>query len=135
MSYQKLIIVGYLGRAPEMRYTPSGTAVTSLNVASNRTHTDQDGQKVQETTWFRVSVWGKQAENANNYLQRGSRVLIEGELRPDKETGGPKVFTRNDGTAGASYEVFAHNVRYLSTARNEYEEAGPDVGDGDNIPF
>jgi single-strand DNA-binding protein len=131
MSYQKLIIVGYLGKAPEMRFSASGTAVTSLNVASNRTYSDQDGRKVQETTWWRVSVWGKQAENANNYLQKGSMVLVEGELRPDKETGGPKVFTRNDGTPGASYEVFAHNVRYLSAAQQGERER---VNDED-VPF
>ena len=114
MSFHTIIIVGNLGRDPEMRYTPNGNAVTSLNVASNRVYSDSNGQKVKETTWFRVSVWGKQAENVNNYLQKGSMVLVEGELRPDRETGNPRTFTRNDGTTGASYEVNARTVRFLS---------------------
>ncbi|NPV41549.1 MAG: single-stranded DNA-binding protein [Anaerolineae bacterium] len=139
MSFHTIIIVGNLGRDPEMRYTPNGNAVTSLNVASNRVYTDTNGQKVKETTWFRVSVWGKQAENANNYLQKGSMVLIEGELRPDRETGNPRTFTRNDGTTGASYEVFARNLRFLSSTRSggggaESVDEGPEMNDED-IPF
>lgn len=120
MSYQNLIIVGNLGRAPEMRYTQTGVAVATLNVASNRTWTETDGTKKSEVTWWHVSVFGKQAESCNNYLQKGSLVLIDGELRPDKETGNPRVYTKNDGTPGASYEVFAHNVRFLGS--NEAEE-------------
>ena len=131
MSYQKLIIVGNLGADPTMRFTPNGTAVTNMNVASNRTWTDTDGTKKSETTWWRVSVWNKQAEACNNYLQKGSLVLVEGELRPDRETGNPRVFTRNDGTTGASYEVFAHNVRFLGGT--EAQETAP--LDDDQIPF
>ncbi len=138
MSFHTIIIVGNLGRDPEMRYTPNGNAVTSLNVASNRAYTDTNGQRVKETTWFRVSVWGKMAENANNYLQKGSMVLIEGELRPDRETGNPRTFTRNDGTTGASYEVFARNVRFLSSRSGGGQdgglEDGPEMKDED-IPF
>ena len=115
MSFHTIIIVGNLGRDPEMRYAPSGDAVTSFSVASNRQYTDSSGQKVKETIWFRVSVWGKQAESVNTYLQKGSSVLIEGNLRPDKETGNPKTFTRSDGSTGASYEVNARTVRFLST--------------------
>ena len=139
MSFHTIIIVGNLGRDPEMRYTPNGNAVTSLNVASNRVYTDTSGQRVKETTWFRVSVWGKQAENVNNYLQKGSMVLIEGELRPDRETGNPRTFTRNDGTTGASYEVFARNVRFLSARSGSGGQEGgfddgPEMNDED-IPF
>ena len=77
------------------------------------------GQKVKETTCFRVSVWGKQAESCNTYLQKGSSVLVEGELRPDKETGNPRTYTRNDGSTGASYEVTALNRPLpLHTRRN-----------------
>ena len=57
--YQKMIIAGNLGRDPEMRYTPSGQAVTNLNVATNRQYKDNSGENAKETTWFRVSVWGK----------------------------------------------------------------------------
>ena len=137
MTYQKLIIIGNLGRDPEMRYTPSGDPVTSLNVASNRQFNDASGAKQKETTWFRVSVWGKQAESCNTYLQKGSMVLIEGELKPDKETGHPRIFTRGDGSQGASYEVTARTVRFLTPrggAQEDMVEDGGDLGDED-IPF
>ena len=112
--YQKLVIVGRLGRDPEMRYMPDGTAVTQINVATDRRWTDKStGQPVSETTWFRVSVWGKQAETTNQYLAKGRMVLIEGHLRPDPQTGGPKLFTRQDGTSGASFEITAETVRFL----------------------
>jgi len=138
MSYHKIIIVGNLGRDPEMRYTPNGSAVTTMNVATNRVYTDQSGQRVKETTWFRVSVWGKQAENVNNFLQKGSMVLVEGELRPDKETGNPRIYTRNDGTSGTSFEVFARNVQFLTPRSGATEEfGGEDSGDmgEEDIPF
>jgi single-strand DNA-binding protein len=98
-----------------MRYTPSGQAVTNLNVATNRQYSDSSGQQVKETIWFRVSVWGKQAETCNQYLKKGSKVLVEGRLVPDANTGGPRVWTRQDGTASASYEVSASMVRFLSS--------------------
>jgi single-strand DNA-binding protein len=137
MSFHTIIIVGNLGRDPEMRYAPNGNAVTSLNVASNRTYTDSSGERIKETTWFRVSVWGKQAENANTYLQKGSSVLIEGDLRPDKETGNPRTFTRADGSTGASYEVTARTVRFLTT-RGAGADSTSDSGSGgtdEEIPF
>jgi single-strand DNA-binding protein len=137
MSFHTIIIVGNLGRDPEMRYAPNGNAVTSLSVASNRQYTDSNGQKVKETTWFRVSVWGKQAESANTYLQKGSSVLIEGDLRPDKETGNPRTFTRSDGTTGASYEVTARTVRFLSS-KGSAADGDADTSAGnveEDIPF
>jgi len=135
MSFHTIIIVGNLGRDPEMRYAPNGNAVTSISVASNRTYTDSNGQRVKETTWFRVSVWGKQAENVNTYLQKGSSVLIEGELRPDKETGNPRTFTRADGSIGTSYEVNARIVRFLSTkGGNADSNSSGGVAD-EEIPF
>ena len=120
MSYHTLLIVGNLGRDPEMRYTQNGSAVTSLNVATNKTYTDQAGQQVKKTVWFRVSVFGKQAESCNEYLKKGSLILVEGEINAD-EDGNPKIFTRNDGSSGASYEVMAKNVRFLSTKSEEAE--------------
>jgi single-strand DNA-binding protein len=137
MSFHTIIIVGNLGRDPEMRYAPNGNAVTTLNVASNRAYTDSSGQKVKETTWFRVSVWGKQAENVNTYLQKGSSVLVEGELRPDKETGNPRTYTRADGSTGTSYEVTARIVRFLSTKGGSADNLS-DSGSGgtdEEIPF
>lgn len=119
--YHTVVLVGNLGRDPEMRYTPSGQAVTNLSVATNRQYTGADGNAVKETTWFRVSVWGKQAENCNQYLKRGSKVLVEGQLQPDAN-GNPKTFTRQNGEAGASYEVRASTVRFLSSAGENAEE-------------
>jgi single-strand DNA-binding protein len=138
--YQQIVIVGNLGRDPEMRYTPSGTPVTSLSVATNRKYTGSDGQAVKETTWFRVSVFGKQAEACAQYLKKGSSVLVEGRLTPDANTGGPRVFTRQDGTTGASFEIFANTVRFLSSrdAAGSGSVGGVDevpAGGEDDIPF
>src|SRR5512143_3880081 len=112
--YQQTVIVGNLGRDPEMRHTANGTPVTSLNVATNRRYTGNDGQVVKETTWFRVSVFGKQAEACAQYLKKGSSVLVEGRLQSDPKSGGPRVFNRQDGTTGASFEIFANTVRFMS---------------------
>lgn len=136
--YHTIILIGNLGRDPEMRYTPSGQAVTSFSVASSRQYTGANGQKVKETIWFRISAWGKQAETCNTYLRKGSKVLVEGRLVPDSN-GNPRIWTRQDGTSGASYEVSASTVRFLSTRGEAEGEFGGDEiveGDaGDEIPF
>ena len=109
--YQKVIIAGNLGRDPEMRYTPSGQAVTNFSVATNRQYTASDGQLVKETTWFRISAWGRLAETCNQYLRRGSKVLVEGRLNTDPQSGGPRVYTRQDGSTGASFEITADTIK------------------------
>ena len=106
--YQKLIIIGNLGREPEMRFTPNGDPVTTFSVATSRKANGKD-----ETTWFRVSVWGKQAESCSKYLSKGAKVLVEGRLRPDA-SGNPTTFQRKDGTWSASFEVTAESVRFLT---------------------
>lgn len=117
--YQKLIIVGNLGQDPEMRYLPDGQAVTNLSVACNRRWTDRvNGQPQEEVTWYRISMWGKQAEAANQYLGKGRQVLVEGRLRPDPNTGGPRLWTRQDGTVGASFEMVADRVQFLGSNGN-----------------
>ena len=116
--YHHILIVGNLGRDPEMRYTPSGTPVTSFSMATSRKYTGSDGQQVKETAWFRVSVFGKQAEACAQYLKKGSACLVEGRMTPDLQTGGPRTWTRQDGTTGTSFEVVANTVRFLS-ARGE----------------
>jgi single-strand DNA-binding protein len=126
-----------------MRYTPSGQAVTSFSVATNRQYTSGNGEQVKETIWFRVSTWGKTAEICNQYVKKGSKVLVEGRLTPDKTTGGPRIWSKQDGTAGASFEVTASTVRFLS-GRDE-GSSGPMAGGGgmemaelppeDDIPF
>mgnify|MGYP001417504278 CR=1 FL=1 len=133
--YQNLMLIGNLGRDPEMRYTPTGQAVTNLSLATNRQYTDAAGQRIKETTWFRVSVWGKTAENCNQYLQKGSRVLVEGRLNPDPATGSPRVWTRQDGTVGASFEVTAHRVQFLSTRSEDNGYAEEEPVDDEPIPF
>ena len=136
--YQKLVIVGNLGTDPEMRYTPSGQAVTNFSVATNRGYTSSDGNKVDETTWFRVSVWDRQAEACNQYLRQGRRVLVEGRLNSDQTTGGPKIWNRKDGSPAASYEITAVTVKFL-TSRQEDESyqstTTPGPEEEDEIPF
>lgn len=75
----KVMIIGHLGRDPEMRYTPSGKPVTGFSVAVSRTFT-QDGERKEETEWFRVSAWNKLAETCSQYLRKGSKVYVEGRL-------------------------------------------------------
>jgi len=137
--YQKIIIAGNLGRDPEMRYTPTGQAVTNFSVATNRQYTSSDGQLVKETIWFRISAWGKLAETCNQYLRRGSKVLVEGRLNADPQSGGPRVYTRTDGTTGASFEITAGTVRFLSTRQEDdaylaSEPMGDQIAE-DEIPF
>jgi len=143
MSFHTTILVGNLGRDPEMRYTPSGQAVTSFSVAVSESYTSANGEKVKRTIWFRVSAWGKQAETCNQYLKKGSKVLVEGRISADPNTGGPKIWTRQDGTSGSSFEITAVTVRFLSTRGDN--EGGPVSGGGgmemaelppeDDIPF
>jgi len=141
--YQKIIIVGNLGRDPEMRYTQDGTPVTSFSVATNRRWTNPDGSQGEETIWFRISAWRRLAETCNEYLQKGRQVLVEGQLVPDPNTGGPKIFTRRDGTAGAAYEVRAFRVLFLGgrgeappAAAPGAPEEPPVEGEGEGeIPF
>lgn len=134
--FQKVILVGNLGRDPEMRYTPSGQAVTNLNVATNRRYTDSNGQQVEETVWFRVAVWGRQAETVHQYLRKGRQVLVEGRLNAD-ENGNPRIWTRQDGTPAASFELTAQNVRFLGGRADaegaDFQEETP--GTEDDIPF
>ncbi len=141
--YQKIIVVGNLGRDPEMRYMPDGTAVTNFSIATSRRWADKaTGEPREETTWFRITVWRKQAETANEYLSKGSKVLVEGRIKPDPNTGGPRLWTRQDGTVGASFEITADAVRFMS-ARGEVsseQAGGGDLGSApaqeeDEIPF
>ena len=137
--FQKVILVGNLGRDPEMRYTPGGQAVTNFSVATNRRYTDSSGETRDETVWFRISAWGKQAETCNQYLKKGSRVLVEGRLNGD-ENGNPRMWTGQDGSPRASFEVTSQNVRFLS-GRDEGGLGGDEGGSAaapppdDDIPF
>lgn len=128
--YSKLIIIGALGRDPEMRYTPSGQAVCNFSVATDESYV-KDGQKVKKTTWWRVSTWGKQAETCNQYLKKGSKVLVEGKITAD-DNGNPRIFNKSDGTASTSFEVNASVVRFLSSVEHKQDA---DAIDGAELPF
>ena len=110
--YQKIMISGNLGGDPDLRYTPNGTPVTRFSVATNEKWSDKDGELQERTTWWRVSVWGKQAETISQNLRKGSPVFVEGRIDPDPETGGPKVWTDRSGQARASFEIIARRVKF-----------------------
>jgi single-strand DNA-binding protein len=112
--YHRITIVGNLGKDPEMKYTTDGKAVTTFSVAASN--------RKDETAWFRVTTWEKQAETCNQYLHKGSKVLVEGRLKAE-----PNVYQRKDGTWGASYEVTAESVRFLTAKGEQVESADLDV--------
>lgn len=114
MTYQKLQIIGHVGRDPELKYTQSGQPVTDFSVATNRSWTGNDGQRREETTWFRVTVWGKQAETCNQYVSKGKLVMCEGRLAPQIN-----IWTDREGMARASYEMTAESVRFLGGRADE----------------
>jgi single-strand DNA-binding protein len=132
--YHTLIIVGNVGKDPEMRFTPSGQAVCSFSVATNRSYTANSGEQVKETIWFRVTAWGKQAEVCNQYIKKGMKVLVEGRLTPDKATGAPRIWTNKAGEPQSSFDVQANTVRFLSGhgEGEKHEQSTPfDSGDED----
>ena len=134
--YHKIVVAGYLGRDPEIRYLPNGTPVTTFSVASSRRWTDREGQPREETVWFRVSVFGRQGEACNQHLRKGQAVLVEGRLRPG-EDGNPRVWIGNDGVARASFEVVAQVVRFLGRAGRSAASAPEGVPDEveEEMPF
>jgi single-strand DNA-binding protein len=138
--FLRIIAVGNLGRDPKMRYTPNGQAVTSFPVAVNRRWSTKDGGQGEEVTWLRVSAWGKSAKSCKKHLAKGSLVLVEGRLSPDK-SGGPRTWTRQDGSAAASFEVVADTVRFIGAKHAEGQQpssADAEHGDAeaqDEIPF
>ena len=132
--YQQITLIGNLGRDPEMRYTPSGTAVTNFSVATSRSWTGQDGQRQDKTTWFRVAAWDRLAETCNQYLTKGQKVLVVGEVEE------PSTWTDREGKTRASLEVRARNVQFLNTrAESEARPGGPAADPGpsaeEDIPF
>lgn len=144
MNLNKMQIIGRLGRDAEMRYTPSGKAVTNLNVAVSDSYTDANGQKVEKTMWVKVSAWGKLAESCNTYLVKGQEVYVEGKLTFDAQTGSPKIFTKGDGTHAASFEMQAFTVQFgqkPAGAQATQQSQSSNYGQGammppdDDIPF
>jgi len=121
----KVILIGNLGRDPEVRYTSGGQAVASLRVATSRSWTDkQSGQKKEETEWHEVEVWGKQAEQCGEYLSKGRQVYVEGRLKTDKWQ------DKQSGQDRYKVKVVAENVRFLSSGAGGGRGAGAGAGAG-----
>jgi single-strand DNA-binding protein len=111
--FSRVEIIGHLGGDPETRFTQNGASVCSFNVASNRAWTNNDGSKGEETTWWRVSAWGRLGEVCQQYLTKGQLIFVEGQLKPDRETGRPSVWTDQNGQPRASYELRASSMKML----------------------
>ena len=128
-SFNKITIVGHLGRDPEIKYTPNGDAVCTFSVATTEKKKDEEAI----TTWFRVTTWKRQAEVANQYLSKGKAVYVEGRLRANE-------YTDRDGNKRASLEVACTDVQFLSGGNGEQPEtrkaqnASQEVTD-DDVPF
>jgi single-strand DNA-binding protein len=115
MSFNKIILIGNLGRDPELRYTPQGTPVCSFTVATNEKRKDKAGEMQDFTTWFRVTLWGRQAETASQYLTKGRPIYVEGRLRLEE-------WTDRDGKQRNTLEVHATDMQFIGGGRAD--EAG-----------
>jgi len=115
--FEKHIIIGNLGRDPEMRYTPSGVPVTNFSVAVNKRYT-KDGERFEKTTWYKVVAWRKLAETCGQYLAKGRSVLVEGDLSAE-------AYLDREGKPAAKLVLTATNIQFLGSA-------GRDAGDGDD---
>jgi single-strand DNA-binding protein len=133
----KVMIIGHLGRDPEMRYTPSGRPVTSFSVATSRNWTTADGDRRSETEWFNVVAWGSLAEICNQYLKKGQQVYIEGRLQTRR-------WEDEEGNKRSSVEVIAREMSMVGERRESAEgetETGAEAeinfprSDEDEFPF
>ena len=115
--FQQLILIGNLGSDPEMRYTASGIPVTNFRLAVNRRWTNTEGQSQEKTTWFHVSLWRRQAEIASQYLAKGHRVMVIGEVDS------ARPWTDRDGNLRAAIEVTGNELKLLENrASNGHSE-------------
>ncbi len=136
MSFNKVILVGNLGRDPELRYTPQGTPVCTFTMATNERRKDKAGELQDHTTWFRVTLWGRQAETASQYLTKGRQVYIEGRLRVEE-------YTDRDGKPRHTLEVNGTDMQFIGGRTDEAVAAKPPAGEpaeqadmsDDDIPF
>jgi len=131
-SLNKVMIIGNLGADPEMRFAPSGSPVTSFNIASSRIFTTKDGEKRQETEWFTVVAWDKLAENCNQFLSKGRKAYVEGRLKT-------RSWEDKEGVKHYKTEVIASQVIFLdrSGAAPLPEEAAEGEGEipPEELPF
>ncbi len=123
MTWHQTIVVGNLGGDPELRYMQSGNAVCNFSVAvSERWRDRQTGEQQERTTWYRVAVWGAQAESCNTYLQKGRQVMVIGNVQA-------RGYVNNNGEAAASLDLRARDVRFLS-GRGDGDQGGGWSGGG-----
>jgi single-strand DNA-binding protein len=152
MSVNKVILVGRLGKDPETRYTSGGQAVCHFTMATDESYKDKNGERQKRTEWHRITVWGKQAEIAQQYLKKGSQIYLEGSIRTSE-------WTDKEGQKKTTYEINASNFRMLGSrsdsigggaarsttasssgfdggdsAPSDHDQSGPEVTDED-IPF
>ena len=134
--YQRLVLVGNLGRDPEIHYSTDGVPIANFSVATHNKWSDSEGQAQEETVWFRVSAYGKLAEVCQEFLTKGQKVLVEGSLVADHKNGSPRVFTRKDGSTGSAFEVRAVIVRFLSgKGEKQNGSATPDAMETEQEPL
>lgn len=120
---QKIFLIGYLGKDPEARYTPDGKQIATFSVGVSEKRGEE---KV--TSWYQITAWEKLAEIAHEYLKKGMKVFIEGKLLFDPKTGGPRLFSRQDGSAGTAFNVVAANIQFMAAKGQDAAAAG-DVPD------
>ena len=120
MSFNKIIIVGNLGKDPELRYTPQGVAVCDFSMATNERKRDKSGEFQEVATWFRVTLWRNQAENAAKYLKKGSQVFIEGRL-------GLEEWTDRDGNTRQTLSVQASDMHFIGSRADNAPSMGNDL--------
>lgn len=130
----KIMVIGNLGTDPEMRYTPSGSAVTNFSLATNRSYTTSDGERREETEWFRIVAWNQLAEQANQYLSKGRKAYVEGRLHSSSWEG-------QDGQTRFRNEIIANTILFLDRAPgSQSQESGLQDGPGgqvdpEDLPF
>ncbi len=132
-SLNKIMVIGNLGTDPEMRFTPSGSQVTSFRLAATWNYTTSEGERKQETEWFTVTTWGKQAETCNQFLAKGRRAYVEGRLRTSSWEG-------QDGQKRFKTEIVADRVIFLdrpgaAPLPDETEELGAEEIQAEDLPF
>jgi single-strand DNA-binding protein len=136
---QMVMYEGFLGKEPEMRFTPAGKAVSNFNIGSTSQYKNQAGEVVKTTTWLRVTCWGKLAEIVNEYTTKGSHVIVTGVLKPNKD-GRPEVYAEGKNGPTASFDVTASSVRIIkgkdggAVAGSAQDDNDPFAGE-DDLPF
>lgn len=122
-SLNKAMLIGNLGRDPEMRYTPDGKPIATFSVATSRNRRDPNGNWMDETEWHRIVAWDRLAETAGQYLHKGSKVYIEGRIQSRK-------YTDNQGVERTVYEIVANDLTLLDRRESAGDAAGDEWGDG-----